>query len=108
MSSSAFISLNAQTADEIITNFLGNTGGLENWQRLNGFKLIGEVSTQTGSSMESIQLKDGRQMMAYTTQGQEIKSDVYDSNILWNTNTTTMRAEVSDTDYQLHRKRDIP
>ena len=30
---SASISVNSQTAEEIIANYFENTGGIENWQR---------------------------------------------------------------------------
>ncbi len=32
-------SVNAQTADEIIANYLENTGGADNWKKLNGVKM---------------------------------------------------------------------
>lgn len=94
---SAFLPLNAQTADEIITNFLENTGGIQKWQRLNGFKWTAKVNTQVGElPLEFIQLKDGRQMSAFTFQGKEIKQGVYDGKTLWSINFMTMKAEASD------------
>lgn len=94
-----FLSLSAQTADEIITNYLKNTGGVENWQKLKGIKFNAKLQTQgLELPLEIVQLKDGRQMSAAVVQGKEIKQEVYDGKTLWNTNFMTMKAEASDTE----------
>ena len=33
-------SVNAQTVDEIIDNYMENTGGVENWENVEGIKII--------------------------------------------------------------------
>ncbi len=97
ISTSSFLSLNAQTADEIIANFLENTGGVENWQKLKGFKFNAKLNTQKFElPLEVIQLKDGRQMSSAIFQGQEIKQGVFDGEVLWSINFMTLKSEASD------------
>ena len=35
----ASMSINSQTAEEIIANYFENTGGIENWAKLEGIKM---------------------------------------------------------------------
>ncbi|PWL38955.1 outer membrane lipoprotein-sorting protein [Flagellimonas aquimarina] len=91
------LSVQAQTADEIIANYFENTGGLENWTNLEGVKTSG-VGIQQGFEFPigAIQLKDGRQLFSANIQGKEFKQQVYDGEVLWSTNFMTMKAEKSD------------
>ena len=74
----------AQSAEEIISNYFENTGGLENWNQLNGIKMIAKINQQGMEiPLEIIQLKDGRQMQVINFQGKEIKQGVYDGTRLW-------------------------
>jgi hypothetical protein len=51
----------AQSAEEIISNYFENTGGLENWNQLNGIKMIAKINQQGMEiPLEIIQLKDGQ------------------------------------------------
>ena len=87
----------AQSAEEIISNYFENTGGLENWNQLNGIKMIAKINQQGMEiPLEIIQLKDGRQMQVINFQGKEIKQGVYDGTHLWSHNFMTMEAEESD------------
>jgi hypothetical protein len=88
---------NAQTVDEILSNYFENTGGLEKWKQLEGIKMSAKVN-QGGLEipLDIVQLKDGRQMTTITFQGKEIKQGVYDGQVLWNTNFMTMKAEKAD------------
>jgi carbonic anhydrase len=40
----ASISVNSQTAEEIIANYFENTGGIENWAKLEGIKMSAKVN----------------------------------------------------------------
>lgn len=93
----AFTQVNAQTADEIIANYYENTGGLENWQKLEGIKMSAKVN-QGGMEipLEIIQLKNGKQMTSINFQGIELKQGVFDGEVLWSTNFQTQKAEKSD------------
>ena len=52
--------INAQTADEIIDTYFENTGGVENWQKVEGIKMSAKVN-QGGMEIpiEITQLKNG-------------------------------------------------
>ena len=38
------VPLQAQTADEIITNYFENTGGIDNWKNMSGMKMTAKVN----------------------------------------------------------------
>lgn len=95
----ASFSVNAQTADEIIGNYLENTGGVDKWKSLEGFKWTAKINVQgMDLPLEFVQMKDGRQMSSALFQGKEIKQGVFDGTTLWNTNFMTMQAEASDSE----------
>lgn len=87
----------AQTADEIITNYFENTGGLDNWGKLEGVKMSAKIN-QGGMEIpiEIVNLKDGKQMVTINFQGKELKQGVFDGTELWSTNFMTQKAEKSD------------
>lgn len=93
----AFTQVQAQTADEIIANYYENTGGLENWKKLEGIKMSAKVN-QGGMEipLEITQLKSGKQMTVINFQGKEMKQNVFDGEVLWNLNFMTQKAEKSD------------
>ena len=93
----AFTQVQAQTVDEIIANYYENTGGLENWEKLEGIKMSAKVS-QGGMEipLEIVQLKNGKQMTSINFQGIEMKQGVFDGEVLWSTNFQTQKAEKSD------------
>ena len=87
----------AQTADEIVSNYFENTGGRENWAKLEGIKMYAKVN-QNGMEIpiEMVQMKDGKQMTMINFQGKQIKQGVFDGETLWGSNFMTMKAEKSD------------
>lgn len=92
----AVVPAQAQTAEEIIANYLENTGGEEAWKNLEGTKMIAKIQVQgMDLPMEMVALKDGRQASKASFQGQEIKQGVFDGETLWSTNFMTMKAEKS-------------
>ena len=108
----AFTQLNAQTAEEIVANYFENTGGLENWNKLEGVKMNAKVN-QGGMEIpiEITQLKNGKQMTVINFQGLEIKQGVFDGEVLWSTNFQTQKAEKSDqesTDNMKLQSKDFP
>tara|TARA_B100000427_G_scaffold56784_1_gene44344 strand:+ start:1415 stop:2179 length:765 start_codon:yes stop_codon:yes gene_type:complete len=90
-------SVNAQTVDEIISNYFENTGGVENWEKIEGIKMNAKVN-QGGMEIpiEIVQLKNGKMMTTINFQGQSIKQGVFDGEVLWSTNFMTQKAEKSD------------
>ena len=89
--------MNAQTVDEIIDNYFENTGGVENWEKIEGVKMNAKVN-QGGMEIpiEIVQLKSGKMMTTINFQGQSIKQGVFDGEVLWSTNFMTQKAEKSD------------
>ena len=88
--------MQAQTADEIIDTYFENTGGIENWSKLEGILGVGK-GIQQGQEFpgQMIQLKNGNQKQSYTVQGKEFHQGVFDGETLWSTNFMTMKAEKS-------------
>ena len=77
------ISLNAQSVDEIVGNYLENTGGAENWENVKGVRMNASIN-QMGMEIpiEMVQLKD-KMYTKISIQGQEIKQGVFDGETLW-------------------------
>ena len=88
--------INAQTADEIIANYFENTGGVENWEKVEGIKMIAKIN-QGGMEIpiEITQLKGGNQMTVINFQGKVMKQGVFNGVDLWGTNFMTQKAEKS-------------
>ncbi len=91
------LSVSAQTADEIIANYFENTGGIDNWKKIEGLKMSAKVN-QGGMEIpiEIYQFKDGKQMTVISFQGKTFKQGVFDGETLWSTNFMNMKAEKSD------------
>jgi outer membrane lipoprotein-sorting protein len=103
----ATFTINAQTADEIISTYFENIGGLENIKKLSGIKMM---ATAKGQGMEIpieiVQLKDGKQYVKISIQGKELLQGVFDGETMWNTNFMTMKAEKSDAETTANMKLD--
>ncbi len=95
----ALVPANAQTADEIIANYLENTGGAETWSSLEGIKYVGTANAQGMTiPIEYFQTKDGKQLLKINLQGQEMTQFSYDGEKMWTTNFMTMLPEEADPD----------
>jgi outer membrane lipoprotein-sorting protein len=95
----AFVPANAQTADEIIANYLENTGGAENWSKIEGIKYVGSANSQGMSiPIEYFQTKEGKQLLKINIQGQEMTQFSFDGEKMWTTNFMTMQPEEADPD----------
>ena len=87
----------AQTAEEIIDKFFENTGGRDNWAKVESIKMDAKLNQQgLEIPLIMIQMKDGRQATTIIFQGKEIKQGVYDGTNLWSHNFMNMKAEKSD------------
>ncbi|NAY90984.1 outer membrane lipoprotein-sorting protein [Muricauda sp. JGD-17] len=94
---SLMLPVQAQDVDEIISTYFENIGGIDNFRQLEGIRFEGKGTQQSFEfPVRMVQLKDGRQMFAFTFQGKEIKQGVFDGEVLWNTNFMSMKAEKSD------------
>ncbi len=104
---SAFM-VQAQTADEILSKYFENTGGLDKWKAVQGMKMIAKVN-QGGMEipLEIVNMKDGRQFTKATFQGKEIMQGVYDGKTLWSHNFMNMKAEKGDAEETENFKQEI-
>ena len=89
-------SINAQNVDEIIGNYIENTGGAEKWKNIEGLKMKATIN-QMGMEIpiEIVKMKN-RMYTKISIQGQEIKQGVFDGETLWSTNFMSMKVEKSD------------
>ena len=87
----------AQTADEIISNYIENTGGAEAWNSLSGIKYVGSANAQGMTiPVEYYLTKDGKQLLKIEFQGQELIQFSFDGEKMWTTNFMTMQPEEAD------------
>ena len=90
-------SINAQTVDEIIENYIENTGGAENWAKVKSIKMNITIN-QMGMEIPIEQyFSSERTYSKISVQGQEYKQGVFDGETLWTQNIMAMgKAEKSD------------
>ena len=100
------LTLQAQTADDVLLNYFENTGGLEKWNALEGLKMSGVANTQGMEiPVDIIQLKDGSQAVIINFQGQTITQFAFDGEQMWSTNFMTMQPEKSDSEATANMKK---
>jgi outer membrane lipoprotein-sorting protein len=97
----AFIGLTvgsyAQTADEIVSKYLQNLGGLEKLNSVESIEMTAKVDYGGMSiPINMINMKDGRTIMKINFQGKEIIQGAFDGTTSWGTNFMTMKAEKSE------------
>lgn len=85
------------TVEEIIENYLENTGGKANWKDLKGLKMSAKLN-QGGLEIpiEIVSLADGRTYTKFSFQGNEFYQNVFDGETLWGVNFQSLKAEKSD------------
>jgi len=101
----ASFTMNAQTADEILSTYFENIGGLENLKKIEGIKMSA-ISKGQGMEIpiEIVQLKGGKQYVKISIQGKEIMQGVFDGETLWSNNFMTMKAEKNDAETTANMK----
>lgn len=98
----------AQTADEIITAYFDNTGGMDAWGDLEGIKMTASANAQGMEIPVTIlQMKDGRQIIKIDLQGQEITQIAFDGETMWGQNFMTGEAEKSDAEATANMKKTV-
>lgn len=108
----AFAPMSAQTADEIISTYVENTGGLEAWKNVEATKMVASVN-QGGMEIPVTiyNTKDGKQAVVIEFQGQKITQLAFDGETMWTTNFMSMKPEKSEqemTDNMKLNKNDFP
>ncbi len=87
-------SLNAQTIDEIINSYFENTGGKDNWNKIEGLYTEGKMKMQGMEiPFKSYQFKDGHSAQIANFQGKEMTFLAFDGKDAWGTNFMNMKAE---------------
>ena len=111
----SLVHTNAQTVDEIIDNYFENIGGKDAWRNLEGILIEGKMNmARNGMSMKTttVQLKDGRQYTIMYFQGNEMKQNVFDGNLLWGSNFMTGKGEQFDSEtsenFKKNQAKDFP
>ncbi len=104
----AIVPVSAQTADEIINNYLENTGGKTAWEKLQSVKMTATANAQGMEiPVEVYQTKDGKQLIKINFQGQEITQLAFDGETMWSTNFMTMAPEKSDAEATENMKKQM-
>lgn len=97
----------AQTAEEIIENYIENIGGVDAWSKLKGIKMNSKVNTPMGEiPLTIISLKSGKQIVKLELQGKEIVQMAFDGETAWGHNQMNMQAEKSDSETTENLKRE--
>ena len=88
--------VSAQTAEEIIANYIENTGGAEAWAEVDATKMSATVN-QGGMSIPVTvyNTKEGKQAVVIEFNGQKITQMAFDGKSLWTTNFMSMKPEKS-------------
>ena len=96
----------AQTADEIISNYFENTGGVDAWNTITGLKYNASVNSQIGEiPLVMYNGKDGSSFVKITLQGNEITQLAFDGETAWGMNMMSMQAEKQDNETTENLKR---
>lgn len=94
--------LYAQTAEEIVENYLENIGGREKLAALKSVKMTAKVNAQGMElPITMYQKAPGKQRMDLIFQGQKITQMCFDGEQGWSTNFMTMEAEKWDAEQSL-------
>lgn len=100
--------VHAQTADEIIDNYIETIGGADALNALEGIQINAKANAQGMEiPITIIQLKDGKQLMKIELQGQEMVQMAFDGETAWAHNFMNMQAEKSDSETTENVKRQM-
>ncbi|WP_299624710.1 outer membrane lipoprotein-sorting protein [uncultured Tenacibaculum sp.] len=102
------VSSYAQTADEIINNYIENIGGKEKLEKLKGIQMIGNMKMQGMEiPFEQLSTKDGKQLVSIELQGNKMVWSAFDGQVSWQRNQMTMEAEKSDNEATQNLKNEL-
>lgn len=95
----------AQTADEIVDNFIENIGGDEAWSAVESMKVTG-IGRQQGVDYPFVAtyMKDGRYVINVDLQGTSFIVEAFDGENAWAMNFQTQKAEASDSETSANTK----
>jgi len=101
----AFSDTFAQTAEEIVSNYIENIGGQEEWSKIESMRATG-MGRQQGVDypFTFITLKDGKTLINVDLQGREFTVEAFHGETQWAMNFQTLKPEASDSETSLNYK----
>lgn len=88
------VQVNAQTADEAVTNYLNNSGGKDKWASVKTIRMEGKIRMQSVEiPLTILQGTDGKMKVSTWINGTEFVQSAYDGTTAWSTNPVTKRPE---------------
>lgn len=102
----------AQTAEEIVSNYLEAIGGEEKLKAIKGTKMLGDINAQGMKiPLEVVSMKDGRMYVIIEAQGQRIKQLFSDGEKIYAMNMLAQKIEempAEETKMMLDEFKDFP
>lgn len=101
----AFTGSFAQTAEEIVSTYIENIGGQEEWSKVKSMKATG-IGRQQGVDypFTFTTLRDGRTLINIDLQGRQFTVEAFDGETQWAMNFQTQKPEASDSETSLNYK----
>jgi len=101
----AFSDTFAQTAEEIVSTYIENIGGQEEWSKINSMKATG-VGRQQGVDypFTFTTTRDGKTLVNVDLQGREFTVEAFDGETQWAMNFQTQKPEALDSEASLNYK----
>ena len=99
------VTLEAQSVEDIIENYIENIGGQEAWSKITSMKVTG-VGKQQGVDYPFVAtyMKDGRAIVDVNLQGNSFIVEAFDGENAWNMNFNTQKAEALDSESSINYK----
>ncbi len=99
--------VNAQTAEEIVKTYIQNIGGEEALNKIKSLKMTAKVNAQGMElPLTMINMSDGKMLVKFEMQGQEIVQQAFDGETAWGINFMTQKPEKSDAEDTENIKRE--
>lgn len=90
------IPMQAQTAEEIVANYLEATGGEEAWKSIKSMTMTGVANMGQEFPFVQTVMADGRMQLSIDLQGQKFVPQAFDGETMWTTNFQTQKPEAMD------------
>ncbi|WP_299520284.1 outer membrane lipoprotein-sorting protein [Winogradskyella sp.] len=95
----------AQTAEEIVTNYIENIGGQDAWSSVENMKVTGTANQQgVDYPFVATYMKDGRYVVDVDLQGNSFIVEAFDGENSWRMNFQTQKAEAADSETSSNTK----
>lgn len=86
----------AQTAEEIVANYIEATGGEDAWKSIKSMTMTGVANMGQEFPFTQTVMADGRMQIVIDLQGQKFVVQAFDGETMWTTNFQTQKAEAMD------------